>query len=480
MLLSKILKGAGADLFGDAEITGISFRPGQVKRGDLFVCLRDGAEAERQCALALENGAAALLLSEKTDIDVPFAVADDVRYALAIASRNFFADPTRKLKIVTVVGTNGKSTTAYLIHELLARCGMRSALIGTMYSEFDGRRENTDMTTPDPPRLHALFADFAARGAEFVVMELSAHAIYYRKLAGVRAEVAVFTNLGRDHLDFFGDEEVYKRVKKSWFRFCNCKCAVVNADDDCGAELIAEGKVPIVSYGLDAPGDVFAVNCERTPRGTSFVVNVMDELIYADTRLFGKFNVSNCLAACSAARLLGASACGIERALKDIAPPPGRYNVYSEGGVDYVIDFAHTPEGLENLLAEARQSANGDLICVFGCGGDRDRGKRAQMGAIAAKYADETIVTSDNPRFEDRRAIADDITAGIPPETRYSVILDREVAIRAAVMRAARGDVVVIAGKGDENYIDEMGVKTPYSDAATLKAALASLARRAG
>ena len=398
-------------------------------------------------------------------------VAEDVRYSFAIASRNLYGDAARGLKIVTVVGTDGKSTTAYLIREILERCGMRAALIGTMYNEYGGTRSESTLTTPDPPQLHELFARYAAEGAEYVVMELSAHAIYYRKLAGVRAEAAVFTNLGRDHLDFFVDEEIYRRTKKSWFDFANCKCAVINADDACGAQMIAEGKVPSISYGLDSPCDAFAVNCERTPRGTSFVINMMDELIYADTRLFGRFNVLNCLAACCTARLMGASVAGIEAALPEIAPPPGRYNVVSRGGVDYVIDFAHTPGGLRNILTEARRGAKGRLICVFGCGGDRDRGKRPEMGAAAARLADEVIVTSDNPRFEDRAAIAEDILSGVPEGSDVTVILDRATAIKSAVSRAERGDVVVIAGKGDESYIDELGVKTDYDDLSALQAA---------
>ena len=471
MLLSEVLKGAGAKSpRADVEITGISFKPDEVKRGDLFVSLHEGSAAQ-ECAEAKRRGAAAMLAPADVDCGAPCAVAEDVRYSFAIASRNLYGDAARGLKIVTVVGTDGKSTTAYLIREILERCGMRAALIGTMYNEYGGTRSESTLTTPDPPQLHELFARYAAEGAEYVVMELSAHAIYYRKLAGVRAEAAVFTNLGRDHLDFFADEEIYRRTKKSWFDFANCKCAVINADDACGAQMIAEGKVPSISYGLDSPCDAFAVNCERTPRGTSFVINMMDELIYADTRLFGRFNVLNCLAACCTARLLGASVAGIEAALPEIAPPPGRYNVVSRGGVDYVIDFAHTPGGLRNILTEARRGAKGRLICVFGCGGDRDRGKRPEMGAVAARLADEVIVTSDNPRFEDRAAIAEDILSGVPEGSDVTVILDRATAIKSAVSRAERGDVVVIAGKGDESYIDELGVKTDYDDMSALQAA---------
>ena len=479
MLLSEILKGTGAKSpDADIDINGISFKPSETKSGDLFVCLHE-AGAEKECGEAVARGAKAILAPVAAECGVPCAAVEDIRRAFAIASGNFCGNPAKKLKIVTVVGTDGKSTTAYLIHCILERCGMRSALIGTMYNECGGVRSAANLTTPDPPELHSLFARFAAEGAEYVVMELSAHAIYYRKLAGVRAEAAVFTNLGRDHLDFFGDEDIYRRTKKSWFDFANCKCAVVNADDRCGAEIIAEGKVPTISYGLDCPCDAFAVNCERTPRGTSFVVNMMDELIYADTRLFGRFNVLNCLAACCAARLMGASIEGIELALAQTEPPPGRYNVISRGGVDFIIDFAHTPDGLENILTEARRGTRGRLICVFGCGGDRDRGKRPQMGAVAARLADEVIVTSDNPRFEDRAAIAEDIVAGIPQGADVTVILDRATAIKSAVARAKCGDAVVIAGKGSENYIDELGVKVEYDDFSALEAALEER-RRAG
>ena len=217
MLLSEVLRGAGAkSTSADVEITGIEFRPDEVKRGDLFVCLHAESVAQ-ECAEAKSRGAAAIVSPIDVDEGIPCAVAGEVRYALARASGNFYGEPSKRLKVITVVGTDGKSTTAYLIREIMERCGMRAALIGTMYNEYGGKRSESKLTTPDPPQLHALFARYAAEGAEYVVMELSAHAIYYRKLAGVRAEAAVFTNLGRDHLDFFGDEEIYRRTKKSWF-----------------------------------------------------------------------------------------------------------------------------------------------------------------------------------------------------------------------------------------------------------------------
>lgn len=481
MKLRKLLQNTGADTRGydDVEVGGLAHHPEDVRPRDLFVCLNDSDGAEELCRRAAELGAAAAVAEREIDCDMPVVTVPDVRAAFAIASSNLYGEPCKKLKVIAVVGTNGKSTTAYLIHGILERCGYRAALIGTMYCEYRGERIASRLTTPDPPELHALFAKFADAGAEYVVIEVSAHAIYFRKLAGVRAEVAVFTNFSRDHLDFFKEMEIYKRTKMSYFDLRSCKCAVVNADDECGAEILAQGRVPSLSYGLENPCDVFAVNIERTDRGTRFVVNMMDEIVYADTRLRGRFNVYNCLAACTAARLVGADADDISHALHAIAPPEGRYNVIRDGGVDYVIDFAHTPDGLQNLLTAAREDTRGKLICVFGCGGDRDVSKRPIMGEIASRLADEVIVTSDNPRTEDRAAIAEDIVAGIKGSN-FKVVLDREVAIVNAVLAANSGDCVVIAGKGSEAYIDEHNVKTPYSDFAALDAALAAKGKMAG
>lgn len=481
MLLGKLLERTGAKIareHGRIRISGITFDAESVRPGDLFVCLRGSrADGHDFCERAGQLGAAAVLAEQEEDCGIPCAIVADTRKALSLVSQNFYGRPAEKLKIITVVGTNGKTTTAYLIHELLERCGMRSAFIGTMYIEYGGIRYPSSLTTPDPTDLNRLFAELVEKRIEYVVMELSAHAIYYDKLYGIRAEVAVFTNFSRDHLDFFKDMDVYKKVKKSWFTFSNCKCAVINADDPCGAELLSEGKVPSISYGLDSPSDVFAVNIERAPSGTDFVINLMDELIYAETRLFGRFNVYNTLAACSAARLLGAEPKSMEKYLPLIAPPDGRFSLVCEGGVNYVIDFAHTPDGLENLLKAAREITRGKLICVFGCGGDRDATKRPMMGESASRLADRVVVTSDNPRTESRAAIAEDICAGIGEDADLIVILDRETAIRHAVDRAASGDTVVIAGKGSEGYIDENNVKTPYSDKSALENALAARRR---
>lgn len=475
MKLSRLIQGiATIEDYRDVEISGISIDSTKVKQGDLFICLKGSAgDGHAYCDAAINAGAAAVIVCRNVgEKPVPVIKVADTRRAYSLASSNFFGNPSSELRIITVTGTNGKSTTAYVTAKLLEAGGHNVGLIGTMYYEYAGKKLPSTLTTPDPFELHRLFADMKAAGVEYVVMEFSAHAIYLEKLCGVCSDICIFTNLSQDHLDYFGDMKRYKAVKKSCFTPEYTRCALVNVDDACGREILSECRVPVVSYGLENPADSFAIDVEDTKRGSSFVANIMDDLVAVDCRLYGTFNVYNVLAACTAARMEGVGLSEIADCLYSLDPPSGRFNVIESGGVKYVVDFAHTPDGLYNLLKEGAKLCKGKLITVFGCGGDRDVSKRPIMGKIAGEMSDIVIVTSDNPRTESRQSIADDILSGIRKKNKLFVELDRSRAIALAVELADKGDVVLIAGKGSEGYIDENNVKTPYSDSGELNKAL--------
>ncbi len=475
MKLSRLMQGiATIEDYRDVEISGVSIDSTKVKQGDLFICLQGSAgDGHAYCDAAINAGAAAVIVCRNVgEKPVPVIKVADTRRAYSLASSNFFGNPSSELRIITVTGTNGKSTTAYVTAKLLEAGGHNVGLIGTMYYEYAGKKLPSTLTTPDPFELHRLFADMKAAGVEYVVMEFSAHAIYLEKLCGVCSDICIFTNLSQDHLDYFGDMKRYKAVKKSCFTPEYTRCALVNVDDACGREILSECRVPVVSYGLENPADSFAIDVEDTKRGSSFVANIMDDLVAVDCRLYGTFNVYNVLAACTAARMEGVGLSEIADCLNSLDPPSGRFNVIESGGVKYVVDFAHTPDGLYNLLKEGAKLCKGKLITVFGCGGDRDVSKRPIMGKIAGEMSDIVIVTSDNPRTESRQSIADDILSGIRKKNKLFVELDRSRAIALAVELAGKGDVVLIAGKGSEGYIDENNVKTPYSDSGELNKAL--------
>lgn len=475
MKLSQLLQGVAPCFdYGDTEVNGISVRSSDVRKGDVFICMEGvNGDGHNYCDAAISSGASAIVCSRDVGIkSVPVIRTSDTRKAYALMSANYFGNPSRDLKIITVTGTNGKSTTAYVTAKLLEAGGYNVGLIGTMYYEYAGKKLPSTLTTPDPYELHRLFADMKASGVEYVVMEFSAHAIYLEKLSGVCSDICIFTNLSQDHLDFFGDMKRYKAAKKSCFTAAYTRCALVNVDDACGREILSECKVPTVSYGLENPADSFAIDVEDTSRGCSFVANIMDDIVAVDCRLYGRFNVYNVLAACTAARMAGVGLSEISDCLYSLEPPSGRFNVIESGGVKYVVDFAHTPDGLYNLIKEGAKLSKGKLITVFGCGGDRDVSKRPIMGKIAGEMSDIVIVTSDNPRTESRQSIADDILSGIRKRNKLFVELDRSRAIALAVELALPGDVVLIAGKGSEGYIDENNVKTPYSDSAELNKAI--------
>ncbi len=469
MLLSKLLERCDvASISGetDIQIDQIKINSKDVNEGDCFICLvgsrSDGHNFANE---AIARGARAVICCNDYANSLATVIkVDDTRKAYSVIASNYYGNPSEKLKIITVVGTNGKSTTAYIVKELLERNGISCGLIGTMYYEYNGVRLSSNLTTPDPIALQELFAKMLASGVEYVVMELSAHAIYLNKLYGVKSEMSIFTNLSQDHLDFFGNMNEYGRCKKSYFDKKNTRLAIVNVDDPLGLEIIKEEKLPIITYGLDNPSDAFAINITQTSRGESFVANVLDDILDIDCKFFGKFNIYNLLGALVAVKKVGLSNAQIMQTLREIDAPDGRFNVVRKEGITYVVDFAHTPDGIFNLLKEGREMTDKRVITIFGCGGDRDVTKRPIMGKIASEMSDIVIVTSDNPRTESREGIAGDILQGVNPRGKLYVELDRAKAIKLGIELADEGDIVFIAGKGSENYIDENNIKIPYSD----------------
>ena len=473
MLIKELTRGIdcryteNAENIEETDITGLCLNSADCRPGAAFFAMKGSlTDGAAYIADAERSGAAVYVSESELKTSVPGIIVGDVREAMAKMAANFYYNSYKNLNIIAVVGTNGKTTTAHMIAEILQKAGERTALFGTLGASIQGRSYPSRLTTPDPIELHRLLQLADLSGAKYVVMEVSAHAIALKKMAGIRAKVAVFTNLSRDHLDYFGEMESYKNTKISYFTPEFAEFAVVNADDETGREILAAERLPAASYGVENPSDTFAIDYDYTSR-LKCIVNCFDDIFELEAPFVGKFNLYNALAATTAARLLGIKPAVIADAFRNMAEVEGRFNIL-ESGKRVIIDYAHTPDGLINLLNAAGKlvGKGGKLISVFGCGGDRDRGKRREMGKISTELADFTVITSDNPRSEDPRDIIRDIESGIEDRGNYIVIPDRAGAITYALLIAKNNDVVVVSGKGAENYTEVKGERRRYSDRA--------------
>ena len=371
-----------------------------------------------------------------------------------------------------MTGTNGKTTTTSLLAQALDRGGRRCALIGTLGSGFPGRLDPSLHTTPDAISVHRLMSEFSAAGAEAVCMEVSSHALDQARVAGVAFDVAVFTNLTRDHLDYHGDMAAYAAAKARLFDFPHLDAAVINADDRFGQELIARSRprTRIVSFGFDG-GDVHARAVHPSPAGLAIDVCTPTGNAEVRSPLLGRFNAANLLAVLAVLLVLDVPLAEAAAVLAHAQPPAGRMERFGRDDQPMVVvDYAHTPDALEKALIALREHTRGRLLCVFGCGGDRDRGKRPEMGAIAERLADIVILTNDNPRHEEPQSIIEQIAAGM--RSTPTVIPDRTHAIRAALAEARPGDIVLVAGKGHEDYQQIGSERRPYSDRDTVRTLL--------
>lgn len=469
MRLKELLADAGAvKVCADEnfEVRSLKIHSAKVEDGDLFFCMK-GVRDDGAAHLGEVKAKAFVAVTDRVpEVECAYVLVEDVRRAYAEMSAAFWGHPAEGMKFIAVVGTNGKTSTAHYIASILSSAGMTTGIIGTEGHYIDGEKVGTSLTTPDSFELNELLFKMRARGVEAVAAEVSAHAIALEKTAGITADIAVFTNLSRDHLDFFRTFEAYKMVKTSFFTPEHTKKAVVNADDPCGRGILSAAEregLPAVSYGLYSPADSFAVNVAEDMDGVRFVANLSDDIAEVRSRLMGEFNVYNLLAAMTVAHELGVSGEQLSHAASRVRGVRGRFSILRNDRGSIVIDYAHTPDGLEKLLRTARTLTKSRLITVFGCGGDRDRGKRGAMGKIAARFSDLTVVTSDNPRFEDPQRIIADITAGMTG-AEFRTFPDRTEAVAYALSEMAEGDTVVIAGKGSEDYLDIRGRKVPYSD----------------
>lgn len=453
--LCKRVKIIETNVMQDYFITGIETDSSKVKEGYLFFVTDGNAQYVPD---AVKNGAICLI-GEKM-YDYPCIRVENVRIALSIASSNFYDHPEKKLKIIGVVGTNGKTSITHILYELM-KPYKKSAVIGTLGVWIQGEKIESEMTSPDPQYLFAYLSEAARQGVEYAFCEISAHAIFYQKFYGIKCEICVFTNITQDHLDFFEEMERYARVKMNYFSKNNMKTAVINADDPYGQKLLQTTDVCAVSYGIDQPSDVFAIDIENK-NGLKFVVNAFDEIFYASTRFEGKFNVYNILAAFTVARLLGVETGELQSRIQMISPIAGRVNrIWQSPKI--VVDYAHTPDGLQNVLQTLKETCCGKLIAVFGCGGNRDRSKRKIMATIGTQIASVCIFTSDNPRDEDPEDILRDMTNELSAGN-YICIPDRANAIDFAIRLACPDDCVAICGKGEEKYIEMKGKKVPFND----------------
>ena len=447
---------------GAAEVAELAYDAREAGPGSLFFCVRgERADGHDFAAQAVASGAVALVVEHRLDLDVPQLVVPDARAAMPRAAVAFFGDPTRELEVAGVTGTSGKTTTTFLLYAILAAAKRRPGLVGTVEARIGGERRKLARTTPEAIDLQRLFSEMLDAGDRSAAIEASSHASVQRRLEGTRFRVLVFTNLSQDHLDFHTDMEDYFRAKRALF--ADGVPAVVNVGDPWGARLADELPSAVRFSLTDAEG------LEIGPAGARFSVDGLE----LETRLRGRFNVENVLGAVAAARLLGIDDDAIKRGVESLRGVPGRFEAVDEGQpFAVIVDYAHKPDALEQVLRSARELASGRLICVFGCGGDRDRGKRPLMGRVATELADRSIVTSDNPRSEDPLAIIAEIRAAAPG---VEVEPDRAAAIALAIADAREGDVVVIAGKGHEQGQEIAGEVVPFDDRAVAVDALRRL-----
>ncbi len=432
----------------NVEVADLAFDNRRVGPGTVFFCVpgftRDGHEF---AADAVARGAVALVAQRPLGLGVPEVVVADVRAAMAAAAARLAGDPTARLRVVGITGTNGKTTTAFLTRALLEGAGVRTGLLGTVKSVVGGAEREVIHTTPEAIDLQRTFAEMLTAGDEACVMEVSSHALELRRAAAVHWAAAVFTNLTQDHLDFHPTMEDYFLAKRRLFAAADGP-RVVNIDDPYGRRL-ADELGDAVTFAIDTPADYRAVDLSSGYAGSAFTARTPEGPFDVRMPLPGRFNVFNALAALATARALGVALAVAVRALGGAGRVPGRFEPVDEGQpFTVLVDYAHTPDSLENVLRSARELGPGRVVCVFGAGGDRDRGKRPLMGAVVARLADVAIATSDNPRSEDPEAILDQIEAGM--EAAHEREVDRRAAIERAVRLAEPGDVVVIAGKGHE------------------------------
>lgn len=476
MKLKQLLNNIDCKVYGktNVNITSLQHIAQNATKGSIFFCLNGKVSSgEDWAADAIKNGCKVIVTQSSINVSksVTQIIVKDSRIAMSQIAANFYGNPADKLNIIGVTGTNGKTTTTNMIAHVLSQ-KYNVGIIGTLGAKYCGKTVDTGFTTPDPIILQQIFADMVNSGVQYVVMEMSAHAIYLNKLYGINPYVVAFTNLSQDHLDYFENMENYYQAKKQLFTSGLYKHAIVCTDSAYGKQLAADCPNCVTCNTTGCDANIKATLIEHNIGGQKFNLECKAGLRQFDIRLLGNFNLQNVCVAIGCLLACNLSLTEIANSMQNMQGVPGRFESYYNGKSTIIVDYAHTPDGLKNLLVTARKVAGkGKLICVFGCGGNRDTDKRPQMAAIAEALSDYVIVTNDNPRFEDSYKIAQDICKGFN-KNKHTVLLDRTQAVYKAVSLCKAGDIVVLAGKGAEEYMDISGKKIDFSDKLLAEAAL--------
>ena len=467
---------AGASVSAEAEVTGLVCDSRKVKKGDLYFCLPGlRVDGHNFAKAAADAGAAALVVERKLPVDLPQVLVEDARAAMSYMAQCFYGYPAREMHGVGITGTKGKTTTSFLVRAIARHAGHKVGLMGTVCTYIGEEEEPASLTTPDPIDVQSLLRRMKDAGCDFYVMEVSAHALDLRKLVGMKFDQGIFTNFSQDHLDYFGTMETYRRAKEKFFDPFYIGHAVVNADDEAGKYML--GRVPATTYGVSVPADAYANEIEILESGVSYRLHWKDVVLPLHLHISGIFNVYNSMAAAVACLEMGISPENVKAGLESVTVVPGRIEpLPTHTPYRVILDYAHSPASLESILKTIRQFTRGRLICVFGCGGGRDKEKRPIMGEISGRLADFSVLTSDNPRLEDPMDILRAIEEGIKRTTGpYVVIENRREAIRYAMQMGQPGDVIVLAGKGHETYQDIGGKKHPFDEKVVVREILAEM-----
>ena len=463
----------------DVEISSVEIDSRQVGAGALFFCIPGSQMDGHDFAPgAVERGAAALVVERVLPLNVPQLLVESAREALAYIAAAFYGNPACGMRLIGITGTKGKTTVSYLVKSILDAAGIKTGLIGTVSTYIGDEQFPSRLSTPDPIEFHSILRRMADANVKIVVMEVTAHALAQHRVDGLTYEVAAFTNFSQDHLDYFGTMERYLDAKLLLAR--QAKKMIVNVDDDHLSQALQSGRFacPVKTVGIRERADIYAKNIEIDERGCNFLLCFHKRFrIPVQLRVPGIFNVYNSLVAAALCNAVGVDQDAIRRGLEATRAIPGRIELLNTGTPYHVIlDYAHSPDALENVLKAVRQTARARVIALFGCGGDRDREKRPMMGEIGGRLADFVILTSDNPRSEDPYEILASVEEGIKrTDCPYVVIENRREAIREALTIARENDVIVLAGKGHETYQEICGVKHPFDERIVVAELLAQI-----
>ena len=462
----------------NVEIEGLAYDSRKVKPGWLFVAISGHKVCGTEYITEAVSRGAVVVVSED-DFDLGAGVTHlrvpRARRALAEIANAYFGDLSRQMKIVGITGTNGKTTTAYMVRNVLRDADFEPGLLGTIAYEIGSHTIPAERTTPEAPDIHSMFQHMKEVGCKSAVMEVSSHAIVLERVHGIDFEIGIFTNLTQDHLDFHQDMDTYFNVKAQLFESFEKRCGsavVINIDDPWGFKLARGGTLDsdIVTYGFDERSAVCASGVEMSVEGTCFDLFTPWGEIHVCLKLLGRFNIYNAMAAIATGGLLGIDLSQMVQTLENITAIPGRLELIPcRKHRKVFVDYAHTDDALKNVLTTLREICKGKLVVVFGCGGDRDMGKREKMGRVAAELADYSIITSDNPRTEDPQAIADGIAVAFDDPKKFEVVLDRHDAIKKGIRSVGRKDILLVAGKGHETYQEIMGTIIPFDDRETVR-----------